>query len=332
MGRPCSCGCTGPYNLMKINPATGAIIWKAFVPADNSNPTGQQLVRCEAYHGTNDIIVMAYTVGLCRVDSTGSQQWYKSVNGNSVLPPSNMSRPFDVDGAGRIICLNMTGGTQALDGSSSVLWTRASFAPTSFRCGSNYTYTGVGVGLGSFVVKKLDNTSSGTDIWTSATVFSNPTIRAINSINDYFIDTDSLNRIRDNSGAPFSTLAWSPESTRFGPNGYADAEASAQRARATDGSGNTLWSLTGIGGTLFGSTLYDCCTDGAYGYGSVGYYFAGAQLTGTGGTKFNIFKTDISGNLLWTQQYGASPNSTTVSGLCLSDDGYLYAAGGYNPS
>jgi len=90
--------------------------------------------------------------------------------------------------------------------------------------------------------------------------------------------------------------------------------------------------LTGIGGTFFGSTLFDCCTDGTYGYDSVSYYFAGSQLTGTGGLKFNIFKTDVNGSLLWTQQYGAAPYSTTVYGVCLSDDGYLYAAGGYNPS
>jgi len=318
---------------MKINPATGAIIWKTFVPASNVNPTSQGLTRIEAYHGTNDVIAMAFNLGLCRIDDTGMQQWYTAVGGSSVAPPTDNRRMFDVDASGRIICLNSAGtAMQQLNGSGSTVWTRASFIPSSIRSKSAYSLVGVASGI-SFVIKKIDNTT-GMDSTTSATVFGiAPKIQAINTTDDSFLENENLGpRRRDNSLAIVSTPAWTPESTRFGANGYADAEASNNRARATDGAGTTLWALTGIAGATFSGSLLDCCSDASYSYESVGYYFSGTQMTGTSGLKFNIFKTDINGSLLWTQQYGASPASTTVSGLCLSDDGYLYAAGGYNPS
>lgn len=133
--------CCCEYNLVRLDPATGNLIWRAYIAGDGTyDPTQNQVWEIEPLHGTSDMMVLVtdglqtsvisgVTVSkcsLCRVDSTGAQIWY--VNTTPYYQPNatpGMGRICGTDGT-RVIFTGEHSGVPnslaAYDYSGSFVW------------------------------------------------------------------------------------------------------------------------------------------------------------------------------------------------------------------
>lgn len=323
MGRPCCCD--DLINLVKLNAATGAKIWAVKVPGFGLT----SVVNCgrvEALHGTNDVLVEVDDGAFCRIDSTGSQVWsYTGHNYHGGLA----RRSFGSDGtniiASNITVLSSPGSIYGINYSGTNIWTN------SFGS-STLTPTSIAVGAVGSVYEtparttKINN-STGVTIWNN-TANSGGNIMAIDS-NDDSIGVGGISlvtKIASATGNTVATATFGANVARSGAAGYSFITGGLTAISGTAGTSLTrIFNTTTIGGATLASLQDTCNTTGQY-------FFAGAQQTGTGGVIFNIFCVDASGTLLWTQRYSSGTSGTDqVVGLCLSDDGFIYAAGGLSP-
>lgn len=334
MGYGTGCCCSDLINLVKLNAFTGAKIWGVQVPGLGISP--QAAGRVEALHGTNDVIVEIGDGSLCRVDSTGSQQWFYSRGffGSAI----GGTRSFGSDGT-RIVAANLSGppvsagSIYGINYSGSNIWTNT-FAsglttPISVAVGATTNVFGTQLKL-----VKLNN-STGTTVFSTGS--GTQTITAIDSNDDIIDAHEPLNshvtKLSSATGALLATGAFTQSNTtRFGAAGNSFISSNFSTCSGTNGTSLTqVFSTNTVAGATFSTGVFDTCNGLGTGY-ATRYYFAGQQQTGSGGVIFNIFCLDGSGSPVWVQRYSSgNPGLDTVQGLCLSDDGYLYAAGGLTP-
>lgn len=318
--RPCCCS-KPYYNLCKIHPATGAIIWRALVPGNGiGNPNAY---RIEPLRGTNDVIVEIGNTGggtLCRVDSTGVQQWWLSGYGDG----SMAGRTFGVSSGGTIVAKYNTGNTvRGLNGSGSTVWT-TTFVGTVGGCCAAGSYAIVSERPGITYFNRL-TASSGAVAWRLA---HSGSIHAIDSSNG-FIDLNSggfagtVGRYDSNTNALLASAANGDVSASSGGSGYAFGSLNAVRGTLGTSLASNFFLSSVSGASLSGRGGGPNCVDASR------YYFGTSQLTGTGGVHFNLYAVTSSGSLVWIQKWGGVGYSGSVHGLCISDDGYLYASGNY---
>lgn len=321
------CPCCGHYNLLKIDPSTGAIVWSTLVPGPPSggmpNPDAYRVC---ALKGTNDVMVSNGYQTLSRVDSTGSQVWHY----DSLSP--GYGNIFAVDGTNSAIIAigNAFGGGDTISGlsySGSVNW---SGTTTSLDFPGGSSFDGVACGGGKFVGSaggaQFGATTAPSVLWgfdTSFTGFGDGVsgaglflaragVMAMDSGGGF---VDSVAKYDAATGILISSATL--PNAQFGAGGYTSVFSGT--FLGTGGTGVTpSTTVTSISGHALASLRDSCSESGP------NYYFTGALISGIG----DIFKVDASGSLIWAQTYNTI-GAATATGMCISDDGYLYVAGTY---
>lgn len=318
--RPCNC--CGPvpvtyFNLMKLNPATGAVVWRAFVPGNGVGTPG--IGQIEALHGTNDIVARVDNTGgstLCRVDSTGVQQWFLTGYPTAGGGPNQ----FGVSSAGAIVARLATGNdVRGLNGSGATLWT-TTFVGTVLNVCVNGTYAIVGENTGPSWSNRI-TASSGAVAWRLASV--GPYV--VDNANGFLsLSGGSLARFDSTTnGLLASTPGAPPSSFSFGGSGYSLGSTNSVRGTAGTSLTSAFFLSSISGASLTGKGNGPNCND------SSRYYFGTSELTGTGSVKFNIYAVNSSGTLVWIQKWGGTGFVGSVFGMCVADDGFIYASGNY---
>lgn len=337
---PARTGCCY-FNLQKLDPATGNIIWKTSIygSASHASTIPPHTTRIESLIGTNDVIVGLSNGDLVRVDSTGAEVWYlsgyHSGGGGSV---TSGTRGFDIDSSGNIIVGFSTSGYRALDQSGATLWS-GGVGPNdvgNIRCfpSGNTAIVGARSSLTTPVgFYNVDTTTGAKTLLAGAT----GTVGEVQAadVNNLFLD-DKRNVAatiqRDGSTGNLVTTfpgTFASKNVRALPNGEYIA-CSSDTIQYTDSSGVAHFSLTGVGGYTFGvGSMADCTftSSGGSGY-TMNFYYVGFKAGG--GIEPSIFAVDSSGNFLWCQQWGIPGAASDAGGCCISDDGYLYVSGKAN--
>lgn len=320
--------CKKYYNFCKINPSTGAIVWKSLIVGDGSlsNPS---VFKVEPLRGTNDMLVSVqqysstYT-SLCRVDSTGAMLWHYDYLARN-FPGT---RDFGSDGSN--IVLRKSGSVTdqiiGLDYSGSFRWSANALDHFGNVLVSPYGAVTYNTGAGGGDTRVYNSTTGAISALLS-TSFAYPSPTCINQATGVclipgtpatFYDSSLVSTFSRNMGA------FSPDPSRWGGAGITAAKTS--NAYLFDSTLATVFNVTSIAGSPI--NVIDCDNDAS------GCYFCGQhQLS----SQINVFKLTTAGAFVWGAcQFGIGLFSTVCNGLALSDGSYgyggsqyLYAGGAY---
>lgn len=337
MGANLSC-CNSFVNLMKLDPTTGAIIWKKKISFDGTLPK-PIIQRVEPLRGTNDVLVSSTITSsfseLARVSSSGTQAWYyKSAVGYSLSQPTDIPtfttprpRYFGSDGSNIVFQTNTSSSTNcksaALDYTGAILYVNLAL---------NTNVTDIVVSSIGAQFANIFSTAPKTELHAAATgtLISSKVGAArpvaVNQTTGIFLGQAGTSSSLYNSLAAYailatSTILGSPAAFRWCPAGIVSC----------GGTGNSLVSNTTllaqwIQSTVLGSACasIDCDAD------TTGAYFAGLPVTTS---HINVYKRSLSysgGTVIWAQNltFDATVTPSKILCCCLSDDGYLYVGGG----
>lgn len=334
-----SCTCCDPStNLIKVDPFTGAIIWKKHI---NVAGLAAGIWQVEPLRGTNDILavsVFGSTQYAHRVSSAGKSLWKVSIPANSQA--QNNGRIIGSDSSGQIVApaLPRVSGQvtsiQGLDPSTGAnLWTQ------TYTGGENVysVMTDAGGTVASMIgsatiARRKINPATGATLWTSNNDTDGQATCLDSAGNILALSRNAVvtvgKKLDGSSGALLASATWKGVRGRFGPGGYSVASFSTSPyALATGGTGLTAsFGLTTIAGASLSGKLNDTCNIDN-GYGSPLYYYVGQQMTGTGGVVFSVFCVDSAGSFQWALPWGIFSGSAIAFSCCISDEGYLYVGG-----
>lgn len=330
------------YNLAKLDPVTGSIIWQRLIRGDASTRL-PQITRVEPLRGTNDIIVGVASASsstystISRVDtSVGAQVW--NYAGSSSLPKpypfGATARYFGSQSAAYATISTMTGnsgsggtGFAGLDYNGNFLWANSLssiltllISPT----GTQVHYSpGIHLGLYDNRVGTLINTAPLTTV-TSLGL-------AVDQSTGYCLVTRYGTTVSTQTTVnPSASYAYGPRETS--PPGLttsrwvgstisqtATSDRLLQVNYASTGSIIELWRLF----TAFGVTAVnnDCAHDAS------GAYFGGNPR---GTNNINIYKREnVYGSIVWGQDvlFTRIASTSIVNAVAVADDGYVYVGG-----
>ncbi len=341
MSRPGCCFA----NLIKLDPSTGAVIWKRRIPGDGllEKP---RVFRVEPLRGTNDVLVsMESSLGgnygtICRVDASGDQVWsysyttafggrdYRPVcaNGNGIIGLENR-----VMGSNGTQIVLMTIGTQSyltgLNYSGNLSWV-ASVVAINQTLYAN----------ASIVVSASGALYGNSDLNGAGTLF-NPSTGVIVSHSPQFLGTSTLGNVRPTAveqssgqflltGTPTRKCSSAYTVAATGPGTYVAKIARWGASGISYSNMTTGWGLLDAslsqvwtGASVLGVTpskINDCEND------STGAYFSSAQMS----NAVNVWKANSTGAIVWAQTCEFIAPTASASSLALSEEGYLFVGGG----
>lgn len=327
------CPCCSLTNLQKVDPTTGAIIWKKKVPG-NGTVSGPRIYGVRPLRGTTDILcfVEAFDVSLgapyetlCRVDDTGSQVWSieNFTPGNDLFDVGGAAS-MNVDSDGTNICYN-----------GSVSW--------NYSGVNNFTFIGSGgahlqspvcglspFGLISSVVTSgvLTPKLQTVDAATGAVIVAGTT-NYLSSRAPVAVDQSTGNFLLSDGAAPklissatqivLSTFSgFSVGVGRWSDGGIAFISvpgANVVYGVRDPGSLAAVWSNT------VAPTIAPTSTD----RDATGSYFGGIKQTG----GYAVYKYDDTGAFKWGNCLFGSGGAGSCNGVAVADDGYVYAGGDF---
>jgi hypothetical protein len=304
-GIKCGC-CQGPWNVMKIDPSNGNILWKVAVG------TSANALSIEPLSGTNDVLVPTSDKQLFRINSSGV-----ATNLLSGLSQTIGFRQFDSDGT-YIVYIDGAGtAVKAIDYSGTAKWSNSSVTSSG---------TTVRYGGGKFVTGKLSGNqltyglfpSTGGVSWTYTQTGSGP---------PFFLDWDGSTYLMDVR----STGSYA-QSLRSTVNGNVIISTNTFPVWGVARWCGTKWLAqtkltTGDNLTLSGSAILSGLSIADVAGSTTNNQFFGAYAAKSfvSGHYYSIFAVNSSGTSLWNQLYSSTNNQCT--GCCLGNDGYLYVSG-----
>jgi len=326
-----SCGSGGGvYNVMKIDPSNGSIIWTSL--AVGTSPGAKRAFRVLPLTGTNDVMVSCDVNAICRMDSTGAEIWHYD---DQFSDPAR--RTFSVDTSlGRIIGLNVypanfsfSQGFYSIDFSGVIDWKMSYTGSVAINNVMSVVAAG---GIAIFCTNETFGQYFGVATATIPQLFTNSVTTLYSTptpgIFAYCCFDGSGNAVATNATVVPSTgvgTFFSPATNNLniqsGGGKFSANSPNAISAPPLFRGGSSLPLLSGTGPGAIGTsttnpTVSDTCCDSAQ------YYFVTSPMAGLG----NIIALDSSFNLVWSQTYGPT-SSHNPTGCCISDDGYLYVCG-----